>query len=249
MTTSAASVVGPPRILRTGPHDDQVVECWDPATPPRGTAVLIHGGYWRSRFTAALMHPLVPEFTARGWSVANLEYRRGADGWAALHHDLGAALDAVRAAEPSGRLAIVGHSVGGQLALLGARPGDAVVALAPVTDLARGLDEGIGDGAVAEFFGSGSGADPDPHREVFAAASPRERVPPAGDVLVVHGADDARVPIAHTRAYVEAARAAGGAVELLELPRLSHLDAIDPAAPHWPRMHTWLDRRMPPLPA
>ncbi|MDO9396834.1 MAG: alpha/beta fold hydrolase, partial [Herbiconiux sp.] len=133
-----------PRMLRYGPHDDQWIEVARPAGRSRGTVVLLHGGYWRAPFTAELMRPLVAPFLDRGWTAATIEYRRGSAGWAALHDDLLAALALARSqSAPDARLALVGHSVGGQLALLGARAGDAVVALAPVTDLARGYREGI----------------------------------------------------------------------------------------------------------
>lgn len=241
MTAPSTDATSGGRILRYGPHEDQRIELTFPSGLPRGTAVLIHGGYWRSGLTAELMQPLVPTLTARGWVVANVEYRRGSDGWAATYEDLGGALASARAVSPTSRTAIIGHSVGGQLALLAGREGDAIVALAPVTDVIRGYHEGIGDGAVAEFFR----AAPDTSPDVYAAASPLLQVPPGGEVLVVHGHDDLRVPIAHTRDYVEAARAAGGDVEFLQLPRLSHLDAIDPEASHWPDVHAWLDQRMP----
>lgn len=262
MTAHLDRVVWPVRILRYGPHDDQRVEMFDATGPSRGMAVLIHGGYWRARFTAALMHPLVPEFTSRGWTVANVEYRRGSDGWTALHEDLRAALAAVRALGVSGSgapdqpdapglpdssdapVAIVGHSVGGQLALLAGGEGDAIVALAPVTDLVRGYQEGIGDAAVAEFFQ----ASPKELPDVYAAASPMLQLPPHGDVLVVHGDDDARVPVAHSLDFVDAARSAGAEIELFELALLSHLDAIAPDAPHWGRVHEWLDQRIPAIP-
>jgi acetyl esterase/lipase len=229
-------------VRRYGPHADQWVELWNPdarahAGSP-GTVVLIHGGYWRAPYTAELMRPLVPQFTARGWMVANIEYRRGADGWDALRDDLASALTAVRAEGPASRLAIIGHSVGGQLALLGGEAGDAVVALAPVTDVVRSYDEGVGTGAAAEFF---RGA-PDEIPDTYAAASPLAQVPPPAEVLIIHGTDDARVPIAHTHAYLEAARTAGGTVALLEPPSLAHLDAIAPDAPHFATVHEWLDR-------
>jgi len=238
VTATTGHLAEPDRTLRYGSDDDQRVELTHPSGQARGTVVLIHGGYWRAPFTAELMHPLIPEFTARGWSVANVEYRRGRAGWAATHDDLLSALAAMRSESLNSRLAIVGHSVGGQLALLGAETNDAVVALAPVTDIVRGYHEGIGDGAVAEFFG----ARPDAIPERYASASPLAQVPPRGEVVIVHGSDDARVPIAHSRDYLEAARAAGARAELIEPPQLAHLDAIAPDAPHWARVHSWLDR-------
>ncbi|WP_440709827.1 alpha/beta hydrolase family protein [Herbiconiux sp. YIM B11900] len=238
MTTSTEGPAAPDRMLRYGSDDDQWIELTHPGGQARGTLVLIHGGYWRAPFTADLMRPLIPGFSARGWMVATIEYRRGRAGWAATHDDLTAALAAVRSETPDARLAIVGHSVGGQLALLGGEEGDAVVALAPVTDIVRGYREGIGDGAVAEFFG----ADPDAIPETYADASPRAQLPPGGEVLIVHGSDDARVPVTHSRDYVEAAKAAGADVRLMELPELSHLADIAPEAPHWPRVHEWLDQ-------
>jgi dipeptidyl aminopeptidase/acylaminoacyl peptidase len=229
-------------VRRYGPHSDQWVELWNPDARTHAgspvTVVLIHGGYWRAPYTAELMRPLVPQFTARGWTVANVEYRRGADGWGALRDDLASALTVIRAEGPASRLAIIGHSVGGQLALLGGEEGDAVVALAPVTDVVRSFDEGVGTGAAAEFF---RGA-PDEIPDTYAAASPLAQVPPPAEVLIIHGTDDARVPIAHTRAYLEAAQATGGAVTLLEPPHLAHMDAIDPEAPHLTAVHEWLDR-------
>ncbi len=99
----------------------------------------------------------------------------------------------------------------------------------------RGFSEGIGEDAVVAFMGRTPDEDPAAYR----AASPLESTPPC-PVLVVHGADDARVPVAHTRDYVARARAAGAAITLHEHPELAHLALIDPAAPHWADVHDWL---------
>jgi acetyl esterase/lipase len=222
---------------RYGPDPQQHVELW-PAErgASKGTILLVHGGYWRARFTAELMLPLVEPLRDRGWTVANAEYRRvgTGGGWPATVEDAASAIGLAREAGP-GPLVVIGHSVGGQLALVHAARADAVVALAPVTDLVRGFAEGIGEDAVIEFMGM----TPDEEPAAYAAASPISMTPPC-PVLVAHGADDARVPIAHTRAYVAGARAAGGAIELHEHPELSHLALIDPVAPHWTGVHDWL---------
>jgi acetyl esterase/lipase len=219
-----------------GPDPQQHVALFPAeAGAARGTIVLVHGGYWRARFTADLMLPLVEPMRDRGWAVANAEYRRvgTGGGWPATVEDAAGAIDVVRATAP-GPVVLVGHSVGGQLALLHAARADAVVALAPVTDLARGFAEGIGEDAVIDFMGRTPEQDP----AGYAAASPLSTTPPC-PVLVVHGADDARVPIAHTRDYV----ALHPEVELQEHPELSHLALIDPAAPHWAGVHGWIDAR------
>lgn len=212
-----------------GPDPQQEVELWP---GERGTLVLIHGGYWRARFTADLMLPLVAPLRDAGWAVANVEYRRvgTGGGWPATVEDAGRAIGLVRELAP-GPVVLVGHSVGGQLALLHAAQADAVVALAPVTDLVRGYAEAIGEDAVVDFMATTPEEDP----EGYAAASPITSTPPC-PVLAVHGADDARVPIEHTRDYV----AAHPAVVLQEHAELGHLALIDPGAAHWPGVHGWL---------
>lgn len=236
MTRSPA---GPPReVLRYGADPQQTVAAWWPSGDARGTAVLLHGGYWRARFGADLVDPLVPAFLERGWRVAVPEYRRvgSGGGWPQTSDDAGAALAAC--ARWRGRpVVVVGHSAGGHLALLHAAAADAVVGLAPVTDLVRGHAEGIGEGAVAELMGVSPAADP----QAYALASPCQRPWPACPVLVVHGEDDDRVPVEHSRDYAAAARADGAPVELLERRSLGHLALIDTAAPHWPDVHAWID--------
>jgi predicted peptidase len=80
-----------------------------------------------------------------------------------------------------------------------------VVALAPVADLARAYTDGLGDGAVAALLGGS----PDRHPDRYAATDParilrdraRDRAGVADDppITVLHGADDDRVPAAHSR--------------------------------------------------
>ncbi|TNM64668.1 alpha/beta fold hydrolase [Streptomyces sp. NP160] len=227
-------------MLRYGDDPQQEVGVWSPTGRPRGTAVLVHGGYWRTPWAADLMHPLVPALLERGWRVAVPEYRRigSGGGWPETSDDVAAGLAALHEQDDdTGPVLLVGHSAGGHLALLHSAVADAVVALAPVTDLVRGYAEGIGSGAVAELVGASPESDP----EAYRTASPRQRPWPACPVLVVHGTDDARVPVEHSRDYAAAAAADGAAVELVEPEQLDHMALIDPDAPHWPGVRAWID--------
>lgn len=229
-----------------GDHRDQVIEWSLPQRRPRGVSVLVHGGYWRARFTRELMVPLATDLAAQGWVVANVEYRRGGEGGGlpATMEDVAAAMAAVARTRAEqawpGPLVSIGHSVGGQLALLTAgSPAyevDAVVALAPVTDLIRTRAEGLGDGAVAELIP----LTPQESLELYAVGSPLSNLPVGRPVLVVHGDVDSRVPLAHSRDYVQAARRSGDEVGLWVLPGVDHLALIDPDRPHWGPITEWM---------
>lgn len=243
-------------MLRYGGHPDQVVELLAPAGAPRGAAVLLHGGYWRAQFTRALMEPLAQDLVGRGWWVANVEYRRletkvpepsadaaGAGAWPASLVDATSALAAVtdhlRLAGVRVPVVSVGHSVGGQLALLTAARVDAVVALAPVTDLARTREEGLGEDAVR-------GVIPEPPEErpqAYAEGSPLHQLPVGRPTLLVHGDADTRVPLAHSEDYLRRATELGERVELTVVPGLDHLALIRPDAPHWAGVVGWMGGR------
>lgn len=229
------------KTLVYGTHPDQQVQCRVAPEGRRGTAVLVHGGYWRERFTAELMDPIVEDLSRRGWATANVEYRRGPQAvWPAPLGDVRAGCAAVAAWAQeegiAGPLIGVGHSVGGQLALLTGAPLDGVVALAPVTDAVRTYAEKLGDDAAAEYFR----ATPAQAPERYAGASALAQLPVGRPTLLVHGGDDDRVPVGHSLDFLGAALAAGDAVTGLILPRLSHLAAIDPTAEHWPAVADWM---------
>jgi acetyl esterase/lipase len=59
--------------------------------------------------------------------------------------------------------------------------------------------------------------------------------------LLVHGSDDATIPVGRTREYVEAARAAGDDVTLIEPHLGGHRSHIDPRSSAWRAAIDWLD--------
>jgi acetyl esterase/lipase len=127
------------RRHRYGEDESQYGELYLPAGTRRpGTVVVIHGGFWRARYTADLGAPLAVDLAVRGWAAWNLEYRRvgNGGGWPATLADVADGIDALAdltgAADATGstnatgsadaaglatsRVVAIGHSAGGHLA-------------------------------------------------------------------------------------------------------------------------------------
>lgn len=211
----------PAERVAYGPGPDQWSELRGTGTP---TAVLIHGGFWRSIWAADLMDALAIDLAARGWTAWNLEYRRpDRHGWPATIADLTAG---IAAAAQHGPVVLFGHSAGGQLALNAAAdlPGvKLAVSLAGVLDLQEGYRRTIGGGAVATALGG----TPDEVPEVYATADPMARLPLTTPVLLVQGAQDDPDLVDMNRRYATASGA-----PLIELPG-DHFDVIAPDSPLW----------------
>jgi acetyl esterase/lipase len=201
-------------------------------------AVFIHGGFWRARYDASAIAALASgcaDDAELGAWVWNIEYPRvgmAGGGWPGTGVAVADAVGAAVTAAAGRPVVLIGHSAGGHLALWAARehPVTAVVSLAGVTDLAAADRAGLGRGAVRELFGS----EGPPPPEVLAAASPIERLPLRVSALLIHGDADRNVPVQQSRAYAAAARAAGDACELHELPGAEHFEVVDPGGRAWP---------------
>jgi acetyl esterase/lipase len=203
---------------------------------PHPLAVLLHGGFWRARFTRSLMSALAVDLAVRGWASWNLEYRRvGCGGGVpATLDDVHAGIDALSQVDAPldlTRVVLIGHSAGGQLALAVASRtvASAVVSLAGVCDLESGARDLIGDRAVVEFMGGAPAQRPD----AYALADPLRLLPSGVRVLLIHGDADDRVPVAQSRDYARAAVAAGDRCQLLELAGVEHFAVIDPRTAAW----------------
>lgn len=213
------------------------------ATTPLPTVVLIHGGFWKEAFAADLMDSLAEDLHDRGFLVWNIEYRRvGHDGggYPGTLEDVAAAVDhlvvlADDHAIDLDRVAVVGHSAGGHLALWvnsrseldpgapGAGPKvepTLIVAQAPVANLVDAASAGLGSNATQAFLGG----EPTDVPDFYAVAQPKLDV---GRVVYVHGTDDINVPPSQS---IDAA-AIGGQLILLE--ETDHFDVIDPASVAW----------------
>lgn len=225
------------RRISYGNSTDQVVDFY-PASGAiqQKTIVLMHGGYWRTEFTKTLMEPLVHFFRGLRVNVANVEYRRGPEhGWPIPLEDARQAVAAVKETA-DGPVYGIGHSVGGQLVLLAEDQFDFMVALAPVTDVARAHEEGLGDDAAQEYFQ----ATPDDAAEVYRAASAIHQPVIGKGTLFVHGNNDVRVPLDHSRAYAAKQWAADAPVDAFFMANLSHIECIEPEHAVWGAIVQWM---------
>jgi dipeptidyl aminopeptidase/acylaminoacyl peptidase len=211
---------------------------------PHPVVVLFHGGFWRSSWTLQLMDRVAVDLAGRGWASWNVEYRRtgflAGGGWPATFDDVAAAVDHVAVLATHHpldlhRVSLLGHSAGGHLALWAAARSDSAVqvqravAMAGIPDLVRCHHSRVDAGAVAKLMGG----PPERVPERYGEASPFARLPLAVSQVLIHGEDDNVVPPEFSRAYVEAATAAGDDARLVVVPAENHFACLDPATKCW----------------
>ncbi|HYI39059.1 MAG TPA: S9 family peptidase [Allosphingosinicella sp.] len=178
---------------------------------------------------------LVQYFASRGYAVLQPNYRGSSgygEGWYQKNgfqswrtaigdvNDAGRWLVSQGIADPA-KLAIVGWSYGGYAALqsqvLDPALFKAVVAVAPVTDLASLVEDSAGWSnyrMVKNFIGTG------PHLREGSPAQNAARI--KAPVLLFHGDLDLNVPIAQARKMQDRLKGAGARSELIVYPGLDH---------------------------
>ena len=217
---------------------------------PAALLMFIHGGYWRARYDLTHAGHLCAALAPAGAATLNIEYRRvgnAGGGWPGTFDDIAAAaryiqqntkLLASQYHIDATRLAVAGHSAGGQLALwLAARESSikAVASLAGVNDLRRAWELHLSNDAVVELLGG----TPQQVAEHYAEADPIRMTIKARQVLV-HGSEDAIVPPDFSSRYVQDKSQRGEHAELIELHGAGHFDVIDPQSTYWPKAQSAL---------
>lgn len=232
------SLPPPPADQRVayGADPNQFVDVRLPhAKEPHPALLFIHGGFWRAKYDLAHAAHLCEALRVVGVATFNVEYRRvGNDGggWPGTFADIRSAYNFVRQEYSRfhldvKRLAVMGHSAGGQLALCLAAHESSLgqaITLAGVLDLQKAFSLHLSNDAVVGFLGGKPSDVPEHYRE----ADPMElRVTHARQWLL-HGADDDTVSPAFSRDYALQKQKLGERVELIEVVGAGHYDFIDP---------------------
>ena len=215
--------------------------------------VLPHGGPsardewafdWLPQFLAARGYAVIqPNFRGSAGYGDDWLAKNGFQGWRTAIGDITAAakyLVSTGIADPN-RVAIVGWSYGGYAALLSGaeQPAlyKAVIAIAPVTDLAllkREATNFTNARLVSGFVGSGP--------EIVQGSPLRRASEIKAPVLLFHGDLDGNVDIEHSTKMVAALRDAGDRAELVRFPGLDHqLDDSDARHQMLTRIGQFLD--------
>lgn len=209
--------------MHYGAHPDQWLQYYEPeAATARGAVMIIHGGYWREKYTASLGAPLAADLAARGIPAYNLEYRRGPGSAAQMLADAKLAVGLIK---EEGPITVIGHSAGGQLGCVLAAHDERitqVISQAGLLDLGLAQALALSDGAVDELLG------PLPR----AAYDPVELWPVRARVIIFHGRDDADVPVKIARRAAQRA-AALGQEHAFTIFEGDHYTWIDPSSSQW----------------
>jgi acetyl esterase/lipase len=234
---------------------------------PHPLVVLIHGGCFKAAYATTQSFGAMAD-ALKGDRIAtwNIEYRRlgqNGSGWPGTYLDVGQAVDHVRAIAGEyhldlGRVAVVGHSAGGHLAMWTAarhrltKASDLYVAnplpVRGVMDLAGPVDmtaniEGYEalcrDTVITSLLGGTPAAVP----ERYAQASAIKLLPLGIPQVLVLGSHEDFVPVPLVDAYVKAATGAGDHVRRILIPGAGHFEIASPLSFTWPQIKSairWL---------
>jgi len=229
------------RTIPYGPSPDQVGDLWLPdGDGPFPVVAIYHGGGYVPEVTRVIMEGVARDLRAHGIAAWNLEYRRigSGGGWPQTFADAADGLDRLASLDEApldlARVATLGFSAGGPLALWAAGRGEGAVRVrgavsqAGVVDLERVARDTNTDCRILDLLG-----DPGERAEDYARANPAALLPLGVPLAIIHGDADENVPLALQRDFAQRALEAGDPVELVVIPGASHFDHNDPGSAAW----------------
>jgi acetyl esterase/lipase len=233
----AVSTIVPQRLVYSQPEESELALDF---YPPAGTTaapllIVIHGGSWQSGDSTQLA-PLNSHLATRGYAVAAINYRL-APRWIfpAARDDVRAAITFLKTRASAlridpDRIALLGRSAGGQLALLAGYTANdpaikGVISFYAPTDMPYGYanpaNPAVLDsrGTLAAYLGGTPESAPDAYRDASPIAFVGPQTPPT---LLIHGPRDELVRYAQSTRLAERLQAESRPHLLLNLPWATH---------------------------
>jgi alpha-L-fucosidase 2 len=212
--------------------------CIPPGEGPFPVVIIVHGGGWGSGDKTKDITPVFEPLTKAGFVWFSINYRLApANRWPACLEDVQTAIrwTKAHAAEYQGdprRIAVLGHSAGGQLAFLAALQAkdefrvQAVVGLAPVTDMEQDLPVRQGlSVALQNLLDRPKDLTPE-SLQILRDLSPINHLPPAPApmpaFLVIQGDADKTVPLQQSLNFQARAKDRGGVCDLVTVMGAPH---------------------------
>jgi acetyl esterase/lipase len=224
---------------------------------PHPVVVLVNGGCWKAEYaTVRDLSPMGDALKAEGIASWNLEYRRlgqPGSGWPGTYADIGHGIDHLRQVAADYRLdltrvAVVGHSAGGHLAMWAAMrrrlppnsplyvssplPLRGVINLAGTIDMRENIahmETDCHDGVVTAMLGGTPASVSARYREVSATTM----VPLGVPQILVWGEHENFVPLSLAKTHVDAATKAGDRARLIVVPAVGHFELASPQSSAW----------------
>ena len=223
----------PDHVISYGDDSLQYGELWLPDSLDddykHPLLIFIHGGCWLNEFDISHTHALSTALANAGYAVWSLEYRRTGDeggGWPGSFEDIVQALDflpnLMNHPIDQRKIALLGHSAGGHLALLAGSQRkasiSAVIGLAAIYDIEKyAMGKNSCQVATAAFMGGTAATKP----KEYNAANPSKAALHSNTVLL-WGDQDNIVP--NSQLEVSQPR-------VVQVAGAGHFDMIHPGTP------------------
>ena len=261
----------PTATIAYGANRLQVADLWLPdGDGPHPVVLMVHGGCWQTGIAdRRIMNWIADDLRRRGIAVWNIDYRgvdRAGGGYPGTFLDAATAADALRAYAAQyrldlSRLAAVGHSAGGHLALwLAGRPRlpegsplrtaaplpiATVISLGGLPDLeeaARPPGSGCGTEVIPRIAGAADASRPDPYADTSVP-----RLAPLGvRQVLINGRQDRIIPTNYAEGYAAPMRAAGDEVRVRMLDHTGHVELVAPGTAAWEAAVEEIERALQP---
>lgn len=203
-----------------GEKEDQFINIYGKGEGP--WIFLIHGGYWKQKYTEKLNNLMVSNFLKHNFKILSVEYRRGKSKWPTPLKDVENGIKAFKKSPifKGEDIIFIGHSVGGQIGIMLHEYSDFTIVLAPVTDVTYTYKEKLGEGVVSTYFNIIS-------KDFLTQASPiNMSCLGQAPLLLMHGKNDRDVHHENSQRFYEKFSEKKENINFLSIEMLDHMDCI-----------------------